>query len=43
MRPYGKRRDEGEEAWRAVGRNVKYCRKERGRGSEQRVEFSLSF
>ena len=30
MRPYGKCRNEGQEAWRAVGRNVKYCRNEKG-------------
>lgn len=29
MRPYGKRRDEPEEAWRAVGGNVRYLRRDR--------------
>jgi hypothetical protein len=29
MHPYGKRRDEPAEAWRAVGRNVRYLRNDR--------------
>jgi hypothetical protein len=44
MRPYGKRREDGEEGWRAVGRNVRYIKNYNGnRSGQQRVEFTLSF
>jgi cytosolic carboxypeptidase protein 2/3 len=46
MRPYGKRREEGEEGWKAVGSNVHYGRDtDRGKriNAQKRVEFSLSF
>jgi murein tripeptide amidase MpaA len=43
MRPYGKRREEAEEAWRAVGRNVKYLRSDRIVRNQRTVDYTLSF
>lgn len=43
MRPYGKRKHDPEQAWRAVGRNVRYLRNDRIVRNQRTVQYTLSF